>query len=58
MKLKTYKGYWSFAPLDECTTHTVQANTEDEAVELLIAWALAHQSMVDQPMDFEIEQLA
>ena len=56
--MHTYKGYWSFCPVSEMTTHTVQANTEDEAIELLIAWALAHQSILDEPMDFEVEQIA
>lgn len=55
---KKYKGYWSFAPMDECTTHVVEATNEDEAVEKLITWAFAHKSIVDEPMDFEIEELA
>ena len=53
-----YKGYWSFAPVSEMTTHTVEAHTEDEAVELLMAWAFKHTSILDEPCDFEIEQLA
>jgi hypothetical protein len=54
---KYYRGFWSFAPLDECTTHMVEANNEDEAVEKLIAWALANKGCVDEPMDFEVEEL-
>ena len=53
--MKKYKGYWSFAPLEEMTTHTVLARTEDEAVEKLIAWAMEHRSSVDEPCDFEVE---
>lgn len=55
--MKIYKGYWSFAPLDECTTHMVEANNEDEATEKLIEWAFAHKDCVDEPMDFEVEEL-
>lgn len=54
---KYYRGFWSFAPLDECTTHMVEANNEEEAVEMLIAWALENQGYVDEPMDFEVEEL-
>jgi hypothetical protein len=54
---KYYRGFWSFAPLDEPTTYVVEANTEDEANELLGAWACAHQNCVDEPWDFEVEEL-
>lgn len=54
---KYYRGFWNFAPLPECTDHTVMANNEDEATELLTAWAFAHRNCVDEPMDFEIEEL-
>ena len=54
---KYYRGFWSFAPLDECTTHMVEANNEDEAVEMLGAWACTHRNCVDEPWDFEIEEL-
>lgn len=53
--MKTYKGIWTFAPMSTPTTHTVKAKTEDEAVELLSAWALAHKGCVDNPFDFDIE---
>ena len=43
--------------MPECTTHVVEANNEDEAIEKLIAWAFAHKSSVDEPMDFEVEVL-
>ena len=55
--MKYYRGFWSFAPVPECTTHIVEANNEEEAVEKLIKWALAHQGIVDEPMDFEVEEL-
>jgi len=55
--MKRFRGYWSFAPMPECTTHVVEAHDEDEAVEKLIAWALAHQSIVDEPMDFEVTEV-
>lgn len=54
---KYFRGFWSFAPMGECTTQIVEASNEDEAVEKLIEWALAHQSIVDEPMDFEVEEL-
>ena len=54
---KYYRGFWSFAPLPECTTHTVEANNEDEAVEKLIEWACTHRNCVDEPMDFEVKEL-
>lgn len=54
---KYYRGFWSFAPLDECTTHVVEANNANEAVEKLIAWASANRGCVDEPMDFEVEEL-
>jgi hypothetical protein len=54
---KHYRGFWSFAPLDECTTHMVEANNEDEAIEKLIEWAFAHKGCVDEPLDFEVEEL-
>lgn len=54
---KHYRGFWNFAPLPECTTHVVEANTEDEAVELLGSWACAHRNCVDEPWDFEVEEL-
>lgn len=53
-----YKGYWSFCPMSEMTTYTVEAHTEEEAVEMLIAWAYQHRSIVDEPCDFHLEQLA
>ena len=55
--MKYYRGFWSFAPMPECTTHVVEANNEDEAVEMLIVWAFAHRNCVDEPMDFEVEEL-
>lgn len=54
---KYYRGFWSFAPLPECTTYAVEANNEDEAIEKLTKWAFAHKSIVDEPMDFEVEEL-
>ena len=55
--MSLYKGSWSFAPLPEMTTHVVEANTEDEAIEMLGTWAYAHQNCVDEPWDFEVEEL-
>ena len=52
-----YKGYWSFCPVQEMTTHIVEADTEDEAVELLTAWAFKNRSILDEPCDFEVERL-
>lgn len=54
---KYYRGFWSFAPLPEMTTYVVEANTEDEAIEMLGTWAYAHQNYVDEPWDFEVEEL-
>ena len=54
---KYYRGFWSFAPLPEMTTYVVEANNEDEAIELLGTWAYAHQNCVDEPWDFEVEEL-
>lgn len=54
---KYYRGFWSFAPLPEMTTNVVEANNEDEAIELLGTWAYAHQNCVDEPWDFEVEEL-
>lgn len=54
---KHYRGFWSFAPLPEMTTYVVAADTEDEAVEMLGAWACAHRNCVDEPWDFEVEKL-
>jgi hypothetical protein len=55
--MKKYKGFWTFTPMPECTTHVVEANNEDEAVEKLIAWAFAHQGCVDEPMDFDVKEI-
>lgn len=55
--MKKYKGYWSFAPMPECTTYVVEAHDEDEAVVKLIAWAFAHQGIVDEPMDFDVKEI-
>lgn len=55
---KYFRGFWSFAPMSECITHAVEASNEDEAIEKLIKWALAHRNYVDEPMDFEVEELA
>lgn len=52
-----YKGYWSFCPMNEMTTHIVEADTEDDAIELLMAWACQHRSILDDPCDFEVERL-
>ena len=54
---KYYRGFWSFAPLPEPTTYAVWANNEEEAIEKLSSWAFSHQSIVDEPMDFEVEEL-
>lgn len=54
---KYYRGFWSFAPLDEPTIHMVEASTENEACELLGAWACVHRNYVDEPWDFEVEEL-
>ena len=54
---KFYRGFWSFAPLPEPTTHMVEANNEDEAVEKLAEWAYVHRHYVDEPWDFEVEEL-
>ena len=54
---KYYRGFWSFAPLPEMTTYVVEANNEDEAIEMLGTWAYAHQNCVDEPWDFGIEEL-
>lgn len=55
--MSKFRGYWSFAPMDECTTHTIEAKNEDEAVEKLAEWAHAHRNWVDEPWDFEVEEL-
>jgi hypothetical protein len=52
---KLYKGYWSFAPSDECITYTVRAHNEDEAWALLVQWAMRHNGLVDNPTDVEVE---
>ena len=54
---KYYRGFWSFAPLHECTTHMVEANNEDEAIQKLAEWAYLHKHCVDEPWDFEVEEL-
>lgn len=55
--MRKFIGYWSFALLGEPTTHVVEANNEEEATEMLITWAFAHKGCVDEPMDFEVEEL-
>jgi hypothetical protein len=55
--MKHYKGYWSFAPMPEMTTHIVEAENYDEAETKLIAWARAHRGYVDCPFDVQIECL-
>ena len=42
--------------MDECTTHVVEANSEEEAVDKLAEWAFTHRNCVDEPWDFEIEE--
>jgi hypothetical protein len=54
---KYYRGFWSFAPLPEYTTHMVEANNEDEAIAKLGVWACEHKNCVDEPWDFEVEEL-
>lgn len=56
--MKQFKGLWSFAPMWEYTTHIVEANNEDEAVEKLVKWAFEHRNCVDEPWDFEVVELA
>jgi hypothetical protein len=53
-----YKGSWNFAPMPEDTICIAMAENEEEAVERLTAWALEHKSAVDNPHDFELEQLS
>ena len=53
-----YKGSWTFAPMSENTIRIAMADNEAEAVERLTAWALEHKSAVDNPHDFELEQLS
>ena len=52
-----YKGIWSFAPLSQPTTYVVEANNEEEATEMLGAWACEHRNYIDEPWDFEVEEL-
>ena len=52
-----YKGYWSFAPVREMTTHTVEAPDIFTAYRLLTAWGSAHKDVVDYPFDFEVQCL-
>ena len=52
-----YKGYWSFAPIAEGTSHIVEADSYESAVGQLLAWGCAHQSIVDHPFDFQVRHL-
>ena len=55
--MKHYKGYWSFAPMPDSTTHIVEAENYDKAYDKLVEWARAHRGYVDCPFDVQIECL-
>lgn len=52
-----YKGTWSLA-MSENTIQIAMADNEGEAVERLTAWVLENKPAVDNPYDFEVEQVS